>query len=205
MKKKISVNFFASPGIGKGRVNPFVPNVPFLYTHKISENLTWRIGKECIVNKWVNKNHLQYSSEVNISIFYLLISFRSCFTPLQKIIEIPQVWGVCWGFPHSTKTILFSKLTIKSTWTNPWTHFGVSLVTFNPFLANVPISYFVKHQKIFGVGVAGGVLFLPNYSENTCLNRYCPSSLVNKHYSRDTNINTYCMHQYYSEALSIFI
>ena len=113
VKKKISVNFFASPGIGKGRVNPFVPNVPFLYTHKISENLTWRIGKECIVNKWVNKNHLQYSSEVNISIFYLLISFRSCFTPLQKIIEIPQVWGVCWGFPHSTKTNFIFKANNK--------------------------------------------------------------------------------------------
>ena len=113
MKKKISVNFFASPGIGKGRVNPFVPNVPFLYTHKISENLTWRIGKECIVNKWVNKNHLQYSSEVNISIFYLLISFRSCFTPLQKITEIPQVWGVCWGFPHSTKTNFIFKANNK--------------------------------------------------------------------------------------------
>ena len=39
---------------------------------------------------------------------------------------------------------LFSKLTIKNTWTNPWTYFGVSFVTFNPFLANVPILYLLK-------------------------------------------------------------
>ena len=40
-------------------INPFVPNAPFLYSLKTSENLFWcfeEVEKECIGNEWVKED-----------------------------------------------------------------------------------------------------------------------------------------------------
>ena len=51
--------FFVLPFPSSDVINPFVPNVPFLYPLKTSENLTvfqcfQGLGKGCIGNEWVN-------------------------------------------------------------------------------------------------------------------------------------------------------
>ena len=56
LKQRLSQEIFAS---FCNKFNPFVPNAPFLYPEKTSENLTvfwcfWGVGKRCIGNKWVN-------------------------------------------------------------------------------------------------------------------------------------------------------
>ena len=71
-------------------INPFVPNAPFLYPLKISENLTFsNVFRGCIGNKWVK--------EMNLRLMFIKAFLRTCKLPRHFPMKLPIF------FQHSEK------------------------------------------------------------------------------------------------------